>query len=58
MFKVLTREKNDIIHKQYDLINSIYFLKEGKIVIIPTDTVYGFSGIVLTGKALDTFARL
>ena len=31
MFKVLTREKNDIIHKQYDLINSIYFLKEGKI---------------------------
>ena len=31
MFKILSKEKNEIIHKQNDLINSIYFLKEGKI---------------------------
>ena len=33
-------------------------LKNGKIVIIPTDTVYGFSGIVLPKNPLDGDAKI
>lgn len=33
-------------------------LKNGKIVIIPTDTVYGFSGIVLPGSPLDGDSKI
>ena len=36
----------------------ISYLKQGKILIIPTDTVYGFSGIAEPGKALDTDAKI
>ena len=31
MFKLLSKEKNDIIYKQNNILNSVYFLKEGKI---------------------------
>lgn len=33
-------------------------LKAGKVVIIPTDTVYGFSGIVLPGNPLDADSKI
>ena len=33
-------------------------LKNGKIVIIPTDTVYGFSGIVMPGSSLDGDSKI
>lgn len=36
----------------------VEYLKKGKIVIIPTDTVYGFSGIVLPGKQEDTDSKI
>ena len=31
MFKLISKEKNEIIYKQNSLLNSIFFLKEGKI---------------------------
>ena len=49
---ILSKSDNSSVQK------CLSFLKEGKIVIIPTDTVYGFSGIVLPGKALDTDAKI
>ena len=33
-------------------------LKKGSIVIIPTDTVYGFSGLVLPGNPLDGDSKI
>ena len=36
----------------------VEYLKKGKIVIIPTDTVYGFSGIVLPGNELDADSKI
>lgn len=31
MFKLLSKEKNEIIYKQNNILNSVYFLKEGKV---------------------------
>ena len=33
-------------------------LKNGKIIIIPTDTVYGFSGIVMPSSPLEMIVYL
>ena len=36
----------------------VSYLKESKILIIPTDTVYGFSGIALPKSEKDTDSKI